>query len=217
MKYLKNIVLLVVAAFILFSLSGFASAWCYDGYGDSCQVSYIYKPSQSYKNPSFSSSFSSNAHYSESPGYIKLPDENYRQKYSAKSNSNNFDSSSSGYDYRGPIYERKIVYTEDFSKKRYDKSSLFSSKSKDTLKYSVSNVVTEKYIGASESSYSNSQNRRSSSEDIAQEVVMDYNGGFAFGKQRTFDSNEYRKDSYTEPYYYRPYYNSQNNYYNWKY
>ena len=162
------------------------------------------------------SSYSSATKYSESPGFIRSPVQSFRQARASNDVFSDFDSSSSSYDYRGPMFEKQMVQREDFAKDSFAKSGLFSARNSDSLRHSISTSVTEKYLGATESLFSNSQNRRSSSKTGDEKASYDADEGFSFGKQRVFDASEYAKDSYTQPYYYRPAYDSQG-YYNWRY
>ncbi len=170
-----------------------------------------------YSRPRFSSSYNSNTHYTESPGYMRGPKATLAQKANSESSASNFDSSSYKYDYRGPLYEKKVTYLDDFSHDVSSKSGFFRSRSSDSLRHTIASTLTEKYVGATESLYVDSQNRRSASNKASQNTDYNYDGGFSFGKQRVFDSSEYGKDSYTQPYYYRPSYDSQQGYYNWRY
>ena len=115
------------------------------------------------------------------------------------------------------MFERKSVYEDDFLRDNSAKSGFFYSKNKNILKHKITNTVTEKYVGASESVYSNSQNNRVSLTTANTNADKNYNGGFSFGKQRLYDASEYQKEGYTTAYYYRPSYNSNSGYYNWKY
>lgn len=172
------------------------------------------------KYPSYKNSYnnpSSYISYKESPGYTQFPDENFIQKENANYYSSNQDSSSYEYDYRGPLYERQVTNIDDFSRVISSKSGFFTSKSKNNLRHTITSTLTEKYIGASESMFYNTQNNRLTTNTANRDTYYDYDGGFSFGKQRTFDAAEYRRDSYTSPYYYRPYYDSSGGYYNWRY
>lgn len=182
--------------------------------------SYAYTPSTAYA-PAYarsrpSSTFSSTSKYSESPGFTRAPVQSFRQNKAANEVFSDFDSSSSGYDYRGPMFERQTVQRDDFAKDSFAKSGLFSARSSDSLRHSISTTVTEKYLGATESLFSNNQNRRASSKSGDEKTSYDADEGFTFGKQRVFDASEYAKDAYSAPYYYRPVYDSQG-YYNWRY
>ena len=143
--------------------------------------------------------------------------ESFNQNYDSKTDYSNYDSSDFGYEYRGPLYERSITYTEDFEKKNSDKSFLFYSKSKDSVKHSISTTLTEKYIGATESLFYNTQNRRDASTSESVNIASQYDDSFSFKKQRVYDPEEYGRDSYKSDYYYHPYYNSKEGYYNWRY
>ncbi len=200
---------------LIFTLSLVSAEHYYTDSNYKYSKSYPYK----YSKPSFNSAYSSNAHYEESPGLQEYPRLNSNKKASFNSKDSNFDSSSYAYDYRGPLYERTITYLDDFAAKRTDKQGFFSSKSSDKVRRTIQNTITEKYTGASESIFANSQNRRLSSQDLKQDESIDYNAGFSFGKQRLFDSQEYAnsRSSYSSPYYYRPYYDSKKGYYNWRY
>jgi hypothetical protein len=171
----------------------------------------------SFSRPSFSSNYNSQAHYSESPGYTQFPDSSYNQKASANSFSSNQDSSNYKYDYRGPMYEKKFVQVDDFLHDTSSKTGFFNSRSNNVLKHTISTTLTEKYLGATESVLYNTQNNRYATQSAQQDTSYNYDGGFSFGKQRVYDSSEYSSDSYREPYYYRPYFDSQQGYYSWKY
>lgn len=176
--------------------------------------SYAYAPASVRSRPG--STLSSTSKYSESPGFTRAPVQSFRQNKAANERFSDFDSSSSGYDYRGPMFERQTVQRDDFAKDSFAKSGLFSARSSDSLRHSISTTVTEKYLGATESLFSNNQNRRASSKSGDERTSYDADEGFTFGKQRVFDASEYAKDSYNAPYYYRPVYDSQG-YYNWRY
>jgi len=222
---MNNIRIFTLIALLFASIlsAGIASA----SYDSSCYSSGCYTvKSFSSQSHSFSqprdysaSSYGSSSHYQESPGFAQFPNFDSGKKSSLKAKDSNFDSSSSGYDYRGPLYEKKFVQLDDFRHEISSKDGFFSSKNKDSLKHTVSTTITEKYIGASESAYSNSQNRRSSSLDANQDESLKYQGGFSFGKQRLFDQSEYgsSRNSYASPYYYSPYYDSSSGYYSWRY
>lgn len=170
--------------------------------------------------PSYRSSYtvpSSTVSYRESPGYSQFPNENFNQRSNANYYSSNEDSSSYAYDYRGPLYERQFTNVDDFSHILTNKGGFFTSKSKNNLRHTITTSLTEKYIGASESILYNTQNNRLTTNNANQDTSYNYGGGFSFGKMRTFDATEYRRDSYTSPYYYRPNYDSSKNYYNWRY
>lgn len=200
----KTRLLLVFASLITLALlTSFASAY---GYG-SFDRTYT----------SSSSGFSSGSHYSESPGYTQFPDESSSQRANTQRMNTNFDSTSSGYEYRGPMYEKKTTYTDTLSRDLSSRSGLFRSKSNNKLKHTITATTTEKYLGASESAYSNTQNRQINSESASQNSDYSYDGGFSFGKQRIFDSSEYASSSYRQPYYYQPNYNYNQGYYNWDY
>lgn len=202
---------IVISAFLLSTASADSS---YSSFSKPQQ--YFAKP-YVYSNPSGSSAYASASSYSESPGYTQFPKETKSQKSSSSSQNSNFDSSSYAYDYRGPLYERKITYLDDFSKEYSDKGFFLFSNSKDILRHTISNTVTERYIGSTESLYINNQNRRQASTNSNQDSSSNYEGGFSYGKQRLFDSNEYAQNSYTSPYYYKPNYNQDQGYYNWRY
>ncbi len=174
-----------------------------------------YKNYPSYKG-AYTSPFSS-ASYKESPGYTKYSDEDFNQRINSNYYSSNQDSASYEYDYRGPLYERQITNVDDYSHIISSKSGFFTSKNKDNLRHTITYTLTEKYIGASESIFYNNQNNRFTSNVANQDTSYNSDGGFSFGKQRSFDAAEYSKDSYTSAYYYRPYYDSSKDYYNWKY
>ncbi len=141
---------------------------------------------------------------------------NLNQNYNSRIDLSNFDSSSLGYDYRGPMYERTITYTDDLYQKSSDKSFPFYSRSRDSLRHTISTTLNEKYIGATESLFYNTQNRRQESSSETNSILEEYNEDSSFKKQRLYDRYEYGRDSYTSPYYYRPYYDSRG-YYNWRY
>ena len=168
-----------------------------------------------YSRPS--STFSSTTKYQESPGFTRGAAQTFRQNSASNEAFSDFDSSSAGYDYRGPMFERQIVNREDFAKDSSSRSGLFSAKSSDSLHHSISTMITEKYLGATESLTTNSQNRRSSSKKSNEQASADVDEGFSYGKQRVFDASEYGKDSYTQPSYYRPMYNDNKGYYTWRY
>lgn len=182
--------------------------------------SYAYAPSCAYSSRCSrsrpGSAFSSATKYSESPGFTRAPVQSLRQSKTANDAFSDFDSSSSGYDYRGPMFERQVVQRDDFSKESFAKSGLFSARSSDNLRHSISTTLTEKYLGATESLFSNNQNRRLLSKSSNEQASADTDEGFTFGKQRVFDASEYARDSYSAPYYYRPVYDSSG-YYNWRY
>lgn len=172
------------------------------------------------KYPSYKSTYnapSTYVSYRESPGYIGYPNENFNQRINSNYYSSNQDTASYGYDYRGPLYERQITNVDDYSHIISSKSGFFTSKNKDNLRHTITYTLTEKYIGASESIFYNTQNNRFTSNVANQDTSYNSDGGFSFGKQRSFDAAEYSKDSYTSAYYYRPYYDSSKDYYNWKY
>ncbi|MEK6933874.1 MAG: hypothetical protein AABW75_03295 [Nanoarchaeota archaeon] len=166
---------------------------------------------------SYSDKPSSYISYRESPGYMQFPKENFNQKSNANYYSTNQDASFYGYDYRGPLYERQITNVDDYSHIISSKSGFFTSKNKNNLRRTITYTLTEKYIGASESIFYNTQNNRFTSNVANQDTSYNSDGGFSFGKQRSFDAAEYSKDSYTSAYYYRPYYDSSKDYYNWRY
>ena len=174
-----------------------------------------YSPYSGFSKPSSTYSFKSN--YQESPGFSQFPKTNLNQDSSAGIEASNYDSSSYSRDYRGPIYERKITYLDDFSEEISDDGFLFFSNSKNNLRHIVSSTLTEKYLGATETERYNSQNRRQESSFSNTKNAYNYDGGFSYGKQRLFDSSEYGKDSYTTQYYYRPYYDQKQGNYNWDY
>lgn len=134
----------------------------------------------------------------------------------AQSLNTNFDIASNTYDYRGPLFERRIISSDDFLHETSAKSGFFSSNSKDITTRSLRNEVIEKYVGATESLYTNKQNNQVSAQSARDTSQRDLDGGFSFGKQRLFDESEYARDSYTGAYYYRPLL-SQGGFYNWKY
>ncbi|MDO8508316.1 MAG: hypothetical protein Q7S27_01380 [Nanoarchaeota archaeon] len=167
-----------------------------------------------YNNPNYPDYYYNN---DPSRGYEQFPIRNFYQDYNSRIDNSNFDSTALGYDYRGPLYERTITYTEDFHTKRSDKSLPFYSRSRDSTRYKVSSTLSEKYVGATESLFYNTQNRRQASAVQVENTINEYDGGFTYGKQRLYDPEEYPRDSYTSPYYYRPNYNSEKGYYNWRY
>lgn len=134
----------------------------------------------------------------------------------AQSQNVNFDTASTAYDYRGPLFERRIIATDDFLHENSAKSGFFSSNSKDITTRSMRNEVIEKYVGATESLYTDKKNNRVSRQSASDTSQRDFDGGFSFGKQRLFDESEYGRDSYTGAYYYRPL-QAQGGFYNWEY
>ncbi len=166
--------------------------------------------------PRASSSFSTNRRYFESPGVERGPEAHGRQSANARAVASNFDTTSYNYDYRGPLYERRIISTDDFIHENKARSGFFTSNYRDLTTRSVRNEVVEKYVGATESTYADRKNNRVSAQERDQSGSYDYDGGFSFGKQRVFDESEYGSDSYTGAYYYRPI-TSPSGYYNWGY
>lgn len=128
----------------------------------------------------------------------------------------NFDTASGAYDYRGPLFERRIVSSDDFVHENSARSGFFSSRSKDLTTRSLRNEVVEKYVGATESLYTNKQNNQLATQRASDTSSRDFDGGFSFGKQRLFDESEYGRDSSTGQYYYRPSL-SPGGFYNWRY
>jgi hypothetical protein len=185
-----------------------------------CSRGYIQSPAQYqpvYQRPRTESSFSATRRYAESPGLERYPQETTRMNKNAQFSNTNFDTASSAYDYRGPLFERRIVSSDDFMHENSAKSGFFSSRNMDLTTRSIRNEVIEKYVGASESLYTTKQNNQVSAQSASDTSQRDFDGGFSFGKQRLFDESEYAKDTYTQPYYYRPAYNNGHGYYNWRY
>ena len=191
---------LVILAIALILLSSAASA-------------YGYASPQS----KYSTSYGGTAKYYESPGYSKYPIEKATQSRGSRASGSNFDSTNTGYESRGPMIERRIIYSESFLEKNKDKTVPFYSSSRNKVIYNVRNEVIEKYVGASESAYTTSQNKRIYASEEQGNANYDYDGGFSFGKQRMYDASEYGSNSYTEPYYYRPMFGSRQGHYNWRY
>ena len=156
-------------------------------------------------SPYSSSSYQAQSSYSEYPEYTQYPDYQTSSNANSMTSNSNYDSSNYGYSYYGPIYEKKTAYDE----------SLYRRRSK-TI-WSVSATSTERYIGASESMFYDTQNRRYDTNANTQSSNVNYDGGFSWGKVRLFDSSEYARDSYGQRSYYDPMYNSNSGYYNWKY
>ncbi len=169
-----------------------------------------------YAPPRADTSYSATLKYAESPGEERYPQETMRVNRNSQATNTNFDKAASSYDYRGPIYERRIISTDDFIHDVSAKSGFFSSNSKDLTTRSIRSEVVEKYVGATESLYTNSNNNRVSTQSASDTSTRSYDGGFSFGKQRIFDETEYARDSYSGEYYYRPVF-SQKGYFNWKY
>src|SRR3989338_447146 len=157
-----------------------------------------------YAQPRADSSYGATRLYMESPGENLYPQENTRINRNAEATSTNFDTTTSAYDYRGPMYERRIIATDDFLHENSAKSRFFSSNNKDITTRSIRNEVVEKYVGATESLYKDSKNNRVATQHASDMSTREYDGGFSFGKQRLFDEIEYGRDSYTGSYYYRP-------------
>jgi len=174
-----------------------------------------------YAYPKSSSTYSLDFSYRESPGIDVFPKEKLNQLSLSNFVNNNFDSTKTNYEYRGPMFERRIIQSQDFSSHSSDKSLPFYSSSKQNTQFSVRNELVEKYVGATESFFSDSQNRRTQSANTNQNTSYNFDGGFSFGKQRLFDSSEFAKESYAQPYYYSPVYNYDRDYhsgyYNWRY
>jgi len=177
-----------------------------------CQQDYL---SQAYVPPRTDSGYSATRKYAESPGEERYPQETTKINKNSQAINTNLDTSTSSYDYRGPLYERRIVSTDDFTHDISAKSGFFSSNSKDLVTRSIRNEVVEKYVGATESLYTDSRNNRVSTQSASDTSTRSYDSGFSFGKQRIFDETEYGRDSYTGEYYYRP--PSGNGFYNWRY
>ena|SRR3989338_4177890 len=172
-------------------------------------------PSVSYSPPRADSSYSTALRYAESPEGQKYPQETTRINKNSQAINTNFDTATSSYDYRGPLYERRIISTDDFIHDVSAKSGFFSSNSKDLITRSIRNEVVEKYVGATESLYTDSKNNRVFTQSASDTSTRSYDGGFSFGKQRLFDQTEYGRDSYSREYYYRPFLG--NGFYNWRY
>lgn len=180
-----------------------------------CQTSYSKPLTRTAEKTTASSAYGAKNSYAESPGYTVGAKESARANSNAKTQDTNFDSTNSGYDYRGPMFERRLIYSDSFNSESKDTSLPFYASSKDKVSHNIRNEVVEKYVGASESAYSNSQNRRVQGSEASETGAYDYDGGFSFGKQRMFDSSEYASESYSEPYYYRPAY--LDGAYTWRY
>jgi len=183
---------------------------------------YFTSPYSYFNSPSSESLFSSgsNSHFEETPGFTQYPTAKSSKSSVANSLNTNFDTSSTAYDYRGPIYEKKSVYDENLLIDKSSKSGFFSSKANDILRHTITNTVTEKYIGASESLYIDNQNNRVSTSNSNSNENSNYDGGFSWGSARLYDQSEYQDAaSYSDygNYYYRPYYDSSAGYYNWNY
>lgn len=174
-----------------------------------------------YKETQPRSSFNSGAtrRYAESPGEERYPRASQRTTGNMKAVATNFDTTNYDYDYRGPLYERRIISSDDFLHENSARSGFFSSKHKDITTRSVRNEVVEKYIGASESMHAGTQNNRVAMQEGNSNQAYDYDGGFSFGKQRLFDESEYSSASSSGNgnYYYRPYYDPARQIYNWRY
>ena len=187
-------------------------------YNEYSRPYYSYPESyNSFKNPRFSSDYSSNVNYRESPGQIQFPRATFNQKKEVKTSDSNFDSSSYNYDYRGPMFERRYTFLDDTLDDTSGNSFLFFSDVNDIHRHTISANLVEKYVGETASIYSNSQNRRSSNSEASENTNSNYDAGFSFGKQRVYDAAEYSRDSYANQYYYRPYYNQNQEYFNWRY
>jgi len=155
--------------------------------------------------------------YYESPGFTIFPTEKTSQSANSNYLDENFDSSSYAYDYRGPMFEKTTSFTDDLFIDKSVDDDFFTSDVTDVLHRTIGYKTTEKYVGASESLYINSQNRRTSTGSSNSASNTDYNGGMNWGKLRTFDSDEYADMGNYEDYYYRPLYDSSTGGYNWRY
>ncbi|MBI2449429.1 hypothetical protein HYV49_03980 [Candidatus Pacearchaeota archaeon] len=134
---------------------------------------------------------------------------------SSKFSSKNLDSSSLDYDYRGPMFERQITLKENVKSKRSDTDFIIFSRNKESFRESRTITLVEKYVGASESLFIDNKNNRIATFDSNQKTTDGANKGdsFSWRKARLFDPQEYTDSS---DYYYRPYYDSDLGYYNWR-
>ena len=148
--------------------------------------------------------FTYNTYQNEFSNYnTQYPQESFKQIADTHARDTNFDSSSTNYDYRGPLYEKTSFFTDSYLEDHSTKSGFFTSKSKNIVSHVITNAVTEKYVGSTESLYQTNQNRRLTTNDQHTTTDHEYDGGLSFGSQRLYDNTEYR-ESYREPYYYRP-------------
>lgn len=158
--------------------------------------------------------YHSSSSYSETPSYTQGPTYVASSPYSSTTSNTNYDSSWANYDYRGPMFERTSTYNDNLLIDQSSGSGFFSSHSNNIYSRAISNVVKEKYVGASESYVSGTQNNRASTTTTTSNPSIVYNGGFRWGQARAFDSSEYTGSNYKD-YYYRPAYSD--GYYNWNY
>ncbi len=172
-----------------------------------------------YAQPRSDSSYGATRSYLESPGEERYPRASSSQSRRGQTLAANFDRASYAYDYRGPLYERRLIQSDDFVHENKVRSGFFTSKNTDVTTRSVRNEVIEKYIGATESLHGGSQNNRVAAQDVQESAASSYDGGFSFGKQRLFDESEYSSASSSGygNYYYRPYYDPARQIYNWRY
>ena len=126
------------------------------------------------------SNFYSDKSYRETPGFTQFPEARTSQSSNTNYLKQNFDSSALDYDYRGPLYEKEIVYKDNLVIDKSSKSGFFYSKSNDILRHKITTKITEKYLGASESISINNQNRRTESSNTNQGLTTNYNGGFSW-------------------------------------
>lgn len=156
----------------------------------------------------------------EYSGFVELLKRSFATNSRSDFSRRNFDSSSLDYDYRGPMFERQIIFKDEFNKKRDDTSFLFFSDEEERIHKSSTVSLIEKYIGASESLFIDNQNRRTELFESNQKESEDYKEkgnyreGFSWRKARLFDPNEY--DNSYDNYYYRPHYDPKLGYYNWR-
>lgn len=206
--------ILGILIFAVLISQGVSAASYYDDCGSRA---FCVGSGQAFRSPTSSFSASKDVSYTESPGLEVFPTESLNQNTNVNTWNNNFDTSTYSRDYRGPMYEVKYSYLNDYSKSVDDDGWLFFSDWDEDVRHVISATKTEKYVGASESVYFGNQNKRTSGSSATDNTDYEYDGGFTFGKQRKYDSSEYAEDSYTEPYYYRPYYDSNRGRYIWDY
>jgi len=169
-----------------------------------------------YSSPVYNAYAQQSSSYSSS-SFTQFPDWNSNKLDAYSSSSSNYDSSDYNYDYRGPLYEKTTKFNDDLLIDKSTDDDFFTTDTTDILHRSITMTTSEKYIGATESLYTNNQNRRTSNTNSISNENTDYDGGLSWSSVRLFDNSEYSEDIGYNNYYYRPLFDSSNGYYVWDY
>lgn len=161
---------------------------------------YSYRYPTHYYSSSYTFTPTVESQFERDPSFINQPTVNY------KSTNNNLASSFYNRNYQGPVIERTTRYDELTRLKRGRFFRL------------ISETTSERYVGASESENRGLESRSENSQEynsIPTNPAV-YEGGSLWRHKASYEPQLYNQNSYTQPYYYAPRYDSRG-YYNWRY